>query len=62
MNTPADTSGPTHHDFELVARAALYYANPELRAKIMREVPRAYNAVVGREVIAVVRTEDGSRI
>lgn len=44
------------HDRQLLD-ALMYILKPEDRATIMRRVPEAYNAYVGREVVKVVRAD-----
>ena len=52
----------TNHEKDQVLAVLKHYLPMELRATVMREVPAAYNAWMGREVVAVVRASDGSTI
>ena len=45
----------THHQKEQILKVVEYYMTPELRERIMREVPVAYNAWVGYPVVEVRR-------
>jgi hypothetical protein len=47
----------THHQKEQILKVVEYYMTPELRERIMREVPVAYNAWVGYPVVEVVQVE-----
>ncbi len=49
---------PTHHRDQLLD-ALMHYLPMDVRGKIMREVPAAYNAWVGRDVLTVTVTSDG---
>lgn len=48
----------TNHQKDQILKVVEYYMTPELREKIMREVPVAYNAWVGYPVVEVVMTCD----
>jgi hypothetical protein len=43
----------TNHQKEQILNVVQYYMTPELRERIMREVPVAYNAWVGYAVVEV---------
>jgi len=47
----------THHQKEQILKVVEYYMTPELRERIMREVPVAYNAWVGYPVVEVKEVE-----
>jgi L-asparaginase II len=44
----------TTREKEILLSACMYYMTGEMRAKVMREVPGAYNAYCGREVVKVI--------
>lgn len=48
----------THHEMVQLLDSVMYYVTPEIRRKVMREVPAAYNAWCGRPVVATVPVED----
>ena len=50
-----------HYSKQLL-EACFYRMSQEARADVMRQVPEAYNAYFGREIVKVVRTEDGSEL
>lgn len=50
------------HQLNQLVDAFMYYVQPDVRSKIMKEVPAAYNAYVERDVVQVVRTTDGTPI
>lgn len=50
----------TNHQKEQILKVVEYYMTPELRERIMREVPVAYNAWVGYPVVEVRRVEAAS--
>lgn len=50
-----------HHMVQLLD-ALMYRCPLELRGIVMREVPEAYNAYLGSEVVHVTRTSDGRRL
>lgn len=52
----------TDHEKDQVLAVLKHHMSMDLRATVMREVPAAYNAWVGREVVTVVRASDGSTI
>ena len=52
----------TNQEKDLVLSVVKYHMDSELRRKVMTQVPQAYNAWVQREVTAVVRKEDGSKL
>jgi hypothetical protein len=43
----------TNHQKDQILNVVQYYMTPELRERIMREVPVAYNAWVGYAVVEV---------
>lgn len=43
-------------------RALMYYLPMDVRGKVIRDVPAAYNAFHGREIVKVVRVEDETAI
>ena len=49
----------THHQKEQILKVVEYYMTPELRERIMREVPVAYNAWVGYAVVEVKEVDCG---
>lgn len=51
--------GMTNHQKDQILNVVQYYMNPELRERIMREVPVAYNAWVGYAVVEVKEVENG---
>lgn len=44
----------TNHQKDQILKVVEYYMTPELRDKIMREVPVAYNAWVGYPVVDII--------
>lgn len=48
----------TDHQKNLVLSVVKHYMDMDLRAKLIREVPDAYNALVGSNVVKVVH-QDG---
>lgn len=50
-----------HHKTQLID-AFMYYCPMDVRGKLMREVPEAYNAYCGRDVVRVTRVCDGTEI
>lgn len=50
-----------HHKDQLIG-ALMYYLPMEVRAKIMRDVPAAYNAYCGSEVVVVTVKSDGRAV
>lgn len=44
----------TEHQKDQILKVVEYYMEPELRERIMREAPIAYNAWMGRVVVEVV--------
>lgn len=56
-NMNATTS---HKDMAL--EFLLHVMDQDTRARFMRELPEAYNDIMGREIVQVVRAEDGSPI
>ena len=51
----------THHQKEQILKVVEYYMTPELRERIMREVPVAYNAWVGYPVVEVRVINDATK-
>ncbi len=51
----------SHHKDQLLA-VLFNYMGQDLRQKLMLECPAAYNAACGREVVRVVRPDDGTPI
>jgi len=49
----------TNHQKDQILNVVQYYMTPELRERIMREVPVAYNAWVGYAVVEVKEVENG---
>lgn len=49
-----------HHAMKQLLDAFFYHCPQDLRGKVMTEVPAAYNHYHGRDIVKVVRTEDGS--
>jgi len=45
--------GSTYHK-EQVLNFLMYHLQPEMRQKLMRELPAAYNDIVGQRVMGVV--------
>ena len=43
----------TNHQKEQILKVVEYYMTPELRERIMREAPMAYNAWIGYPVVEV---------
>ena len=52
----------TKHEMELVLAVVKHHMDMDLRAKVMREVPQAYNAWMGGEYIKAVHVTDGRRV
>jgi hypothetical protein len=52
----------TDHEKDMVLAAVKHYMKPDLRARVMREVPDAYNAWVGRDVVDVVSVNGGNSV
>lgn len=52
----------TTHQMELLLASVKHYMPQDLRAKVMREVPEAYNAWVGHDVVEIVRVSDGAKV
>lgn len=52
----------TEHQKDQILKIVWYYMLPELREKIMREAPVAYNAWVGLGVVDVVMVADKKSI
>lgn len=50
----------TDHEKDLVLEVVKHYLPMDLRAKVMREIPLAYNAWMGMEVMKSVRISDGT--
>jgi len=48
----------TDHQKDQILQVIKYYMTPELRERIMREVPVAYNAWVGYAVVEVKEVHD----
>lgn len=49
----------TTRQVELLMEACMFRINPEQRRAIMREVPDAYNAYCGYDVVQVSKVSDG---
>lgn len=48
----------SRHEMELLLASVAYYMGPELRCKVMQELPLAYNKWMGHEVMTVaLKTE-----
>lgn len=47
----------TNHQKDQILKVVEYYMTPELRERIMREVPVAYNAWIGYPVVDVVQVK-----
>jgi hypothetical protein len=50
------------HQKTQLLEALKYYMKPELRRRIMAELPEAYNAWMGHDVVHVVANSDGRTI
>ena len=48
----------TQHEMELLLTVVKHHMDMDLRAKVMRSVPQAYNAWMGSEIVKVVHTSD----
>lgn len=46
------------HEMEMVLATVKHHMDMDLRAKVMREVPQAYNAWMGSEYVKVIHTSD----
>lgn len=55
-----NNAGMHHKDMAL--DFLLHIMDQDTRARFMRELPEAYNDIMGREIVQVVRAEDGSPI
>lgn len=51
----------TNHQKDQILNVVQYYMTPELRERIMREVPVAYNAWVGYPVVEVRVINDATK-
>jgi hypothetical protein len=51
----------TNHQKDQILKVVQYYMTPELRERIMREVPVAYNAWVGFPVVEVRVINDATK-
>jgi hypothetical protein len=51
----------TDHQKDQLISSLMYYLPMDIRGKVMREVPDAYNAYCGYTVVEVVRASDGSK-
>lgn len=51
-----------YHDMAMLLDSVLHYIGPDIRRKVMSEVPKAYNAYCGSEIIQVVHTNDGRKV
>lgn len=49
----------TGHEKDLVLAVLKHHLPQDLRHKVMREIPQAYNAWMGREHMQSVRKSDG---
>jgi hypothetical protein len=54
-----EESAMTDHERKQLLDALMYYCPMDLRAKVMREVPQAYNAYCGTTIVEVRHTSDG---
>lgn len=52
----------TCHEQELLLASVMHHLTPEIRRKVMREVPRAYNAWAGRQVVRVTFAVTGREV
>ena len=52
----------TEHQKDLILKIVQHYMTPELRARIMREAPVAYNAWHGRAILDVVQLVNGKSV
>ena len=43
----------TDHQRQQLLDALMHYVGPDVRRKVMRELPLAYNAYCGREIVKV---------
>lgn len=48
----------TDHQRRQLLDALMHHLTPETRRKVMREVPQAYNAYCGREIVHVTTPTD----
>ena len=51
----------TRHEMELLLAVIKQHMDQDLRGKVMREVPLAYNAWCGRDVVQITRVSDNKR-
>ena len=52
----------TQHQKDQLLDALMYYLPMDIRQKLMRELPQAYNAWCGREIVRVVPASEPGRI
>lgn len=50
----------TDHQKNLLIDTFMYYCPMEIRSKLIREIPQAYNAYVGRDVAKVVLNSENA--
>jgi hypothetical protein len=53
---------PSRHEMELLLTVIKQHMDMDLRAKVMREVPQAYNAWCGHEIVKVIHASDGRAV
>ena len=46
------------HEKDLLLMALMYRVTPDIRRKVMQEVPGAYNAYFGREIVQVLPSSE----
>jgi hypothetical protein len=44
----------TNHEKDLLLDSLMHYLTPDIRRKVMHEVPSAYNAYCGREIVVTI--------
>ncbi len=52
----------TTWDRETILAWFMYRVDQETRAKLMSELPGAYNRISGREIVQVIRASDGLKV
>lgn len=56
----ADIDNLTQFEKDTLLNHLLYKMKMDMRGEIMEQYPMIYNKLCGREIVKVVRTEDGS--
>jgi len=54
--------GMTTRQKDLLLMQLMYRVKPEERGLLMREIPDAYNAWCGSQIVSVVRVSDGEAV